>query len=394
MSNVFVKRVHLLVHGYLKGIGLNMPLVLVNLVFLQTNHSHIEVKTVTTHNTKPEIEMFLDSFTGKIMTNKDVKHYRIKYSYQQIIDGKPDKKTIDRKSVLIRTIYPTNCVAFFHTSEYPPISPEYEPWYGDYVPTSPNYGPTSPMYAPTTPQNSFLTPDSARSPEYVPTSPEYVHVPTPPYSPPTPPYSPGSPTYSLSSPTYSPGSPTYSPTSPTYSPSSPTYSYPSNPTTCPPVLEFGVEVIGFEINDEEFCRSKHTIRLETDFDLHSVLYGRSIGRKEVYPFFGVMMGYKNRRNDVSLDDWIDKMNLSNCGYSDFVAKRLFHYINYKYHSTQSNSVDLETIDRDDFLRVMKNKGFYQRKGEIHEFGIILNEIRDKISNGYFGSKLQKEKMKT
>eukprot|EP01084_Bolivina_argentea_P270055 459109_1 len=240
MSNVFAKRVHLLVHGYLKSIGMNIPLVLVNLVFLQTNHSHIEVKTVTTHNTKPEIEMFLDSFTGKIMTNKDVKHYRIKYSYQQIIDGKPDKKTIDRKSVLIRTIYPTNCVAFFHTSEYPPISPEYEPWYGDYVPTSPNYGPTSPMYEPTTPQNSFLTPDSARSPEYVPTSPEYVHVPTPPYSPPTPPYSPGSPTYSLSSPTYSPGSPTYSPTSPTYSPSSPTYSYPSNPTTCPPVLQFDV----------------------------------------------------------------------------------------------------------------------------------------------------------
>eukprot|EP01083_Nonionella_stella_P275919 937206_1 len=371
MSNVFVKRVHLLVHGYLKGIGLNMPLVLVNLVFLQTNHSHIEVKTVTMHNANPEIEIFLDSFTGKIMTHKDVKQYRI--NYQQIIDGKPDK-TIDPKSVLIRTIYPTNCVAFFHTSPYEGLVPE-----------SPTYLPTSPKYLPIS-QESIVT-----SPIYSHTSPGSW---TPPYSPATSP----SPTYSPTPPTYSPTSPTYSPTSPTYSATgawTPPYSHVTPPSpTYAPVLQFDVEVIGFEINDEEFCRSKHTIRLETDFDLHSVLYGRSIGRKEVYPFFGVMMGYKNRRNDVSLDDWIDKMNLSNCGYSDFVAKRLFHYINYKYHSTQSNSVDLETIDRDDFLRVMKNKGFYQRKGEIHEFGIILNEIRDKISNGYFGSKLQKEKMKT
>eukprot|EP01083_Nonionella_stella_P285763 972783_1 len=118
MPNVFAKRVHLLVHGYFKGIGVNIPLVLVNLVCLQTNHSHIEVKTVTMHNTNPEIEIFLDSFTGKIMTHKDVKQYRI--NYQRIIDGKPDNP----KSVLIRTIYPTNCVAFFHISPYKGLLPE------------------------------------------------------------------------------------------------------------------------------------------------------------------------------------------------------------------------------------------------------------------------------
>eukprot|EP01084_Bolivina_argentea_P270054 459107_1 len=374
MSNVFAKRVHLLVHGYLKSIGMNIPLVLVNLVFLQTNHSHIELKTVTIHYNNPEIELFLAPFTAKIMTLKDVKHYRI--IYQQIIDGKPDKN-VDRKSVLIRTIYPTNCVAFFHLSSsgYTPTSPyRYSPSIDCiYPPRSPYYAPSSPKYDPVEPT----------SPIYYPTIPAD--------SPPTPPFSPHSPTYSP--PTPPPRSPTYSPTSPIYySPTSPEYS-PTSPTYSPSlVLQFDVEVIGFETNDEEFCRSKHTIRLETK----CVYPERYIGRKEVYPFFGVMVGYKNRKNNVSLDDWIEKMNFSNCGCSDFVAKRLFHYINYKYHSMQSwksnsgNSADLETIDREDFLGVMKNKGFYKRKGEIHEFGIILNEIRDKISNGYFGSKLQKK----